>query len=653
MIDIAERTSTWMALGMASLILLTGTVRADFDGDGRADIFVVKDGRSQRFEATGGLYELEYIPEDKSSRVTCVTVGNFDADRDGKLDLFIGRTGPGSSVWWYEPLGNNSMYLMFDGMGSNVSTEGLAVGYGHGEEHPDLYQLRRGSVFHYENTRDNQYRYITNRLTTRALCVATGDLNHSRGYDLLIGKADRLEWYESDGNAVSLKQSFMGLNVAALALGDLDGDSASDLVVVDANQAGRLRWFEVKSSDALELVEVDTAISKNRNFTGTAIGDVDGDGKAELLATRSDGPVRWFILGPDTRMQEVSGTRFGDGAVAIAISGSSPRESWGPAVQELNDKRITVIERKSAITHQEDLNFPQFKISPAGRYGLSYGTGDHASTGWFTKYSDDQGATWHGFTSGSPHFLTLMELPRKTISLPNNVREVRWSYNNWSSTTTYKIQTGPGSESGRHRGFFRTILLGNDGATLLATSWATLYESSDHGLNWTKRSVIATRRDWMGEHGPGETVMVRLTNGNLLAVMRTGDIGRPIYQPPEDCPLAYTISTDDGRTWGEPVNMRCPGVFPDMLALESGTVVLVSGRPGVYIRLADQTGTRWTEPIFVYSGTGCANSSLSRDVDGSLVLAYTESDFCDAHEHPGYDNYIKLLRFKVNEPLKW
>ena len=89
-------------------------------------------------------------------------------------------------------------------------------------------------------------------------------------------------------------------------------------------------------------------------------------------------------------------------------------------------------------------------------------------------------------------------------------------------------------------------------------------------------------------------------------------------------------------------------MLPDIALLRDGTVVLLSGRPGVYVRLATPDGTTWSGPVFLFGGAGCANSAMQLDPDGALVIVYTESDFC-GDEYPGHTNYIKMVRLRIGD----
>lgn len=665
----------------------TQDVIADFNGDGRADVFLVAGGKLYRYEANGRKGELDFIPEAIAANVSSVAVGNLDQDPNGKGDLIIGRAKTGSV--WYEPppLAGKSLFMVDCKFGSDVQVNGIAIGSNSGF-FSDLYLIRGvdGSLTRYRSDSDNAFCSSEHQIFRGGRSITAGDLNHDGRYDLLVGKESGLHWYQSDDNRLIKKQSFLSnYCFVALSLGDLDGDEYPDIgAVVDVNETPMLKWFEVSETNPVLFEEVELKIAKNSGFTSVAMGDVDGDGKGELLATQSAGPVRWFVCKDNNLIQELAVQPFGQNAIGIAIAPSTAFDNWSEEpgkdyrleVGEMRRikvgtkvKKVRIRDRWVVVTNKNDLNFPQFRISPSGIYALGYGTGNHARDGWYWIISADKGKSWESrcqFEYDLPGLLSMLEMgDGRTISMsyvtrdtpdPNvKVAIVTHSTKNWEFSKSYpSIVKFPFEIEGF--AFVKSMIKSGDGTKIYAVghraaagAGAMLMESDDLGLTWKYKSTIAERtEEWMGRSGPSETAMVRLKNGNLLAVMRTGATTLPMADPPAKCPMAYAISTDDGATWGKPVNMQCPGVLPDIAVLNDGTVILLSGRPGVYIRFATPDGMTWSEPVFIYGGSGCANSSMQLESDGMPVIVYTESDFC-GDVYSGYMNYIKMVKLQVGD----
>ena len=59
-------------------------------------------------------------------------------------------------------------------------------------------------------------------------------------------------------------------------------------------------------------------------------------------------------------------------------------------------------------------------------------------------------------------------------------------------------------------------------------------------------------------------------------------------------------SKDMGRTWTSPEKITDYGVYPQLLKLENGMIVLSYGRPGVYLRFSRDDGKTWGAPIILH-----------------------------------------------------
>lgn len=108
------------------------------------------------------------------------------------------------------------------------------------------------------------------------------------------------------------------------------------------------------------------------------------------------------------------------------------------------------------------------------------------------------------------------------------------------------------------------------------------YISEDEGLTWKYASRVDVTTDMKtpGE-GPCEPAIATLADGRVLAVFRLSG-GIPLWQ-------AY--SSNNGRTWSSPKAMSGKAasggkmvpyaVWPELLLLSNGALVLASGRPGI------------------------------------------------------------------------
>jgi BNR repeat-like domain len=158
-----------------------------------------------------------------------------------------------------------------------------------------------------------------------------------------------------------------------------------------------------------------------------------------------------------------------------------------------------------------------------------------------------------------------------------------------------------------------------------------LFESTDQGINWTRKSTISPFVSGlnlnMGPEGPTETSLLKLDNGDLLAVFRTGQTF-----PSTDVNLTapsifWAKSTDGGTTWGTAKMLGVSGSFPLIKKLDDGGVAMTYGRYGAKLLFADPTGTRWSSPTIIYQGPGSGHTEMRRLSDGRYAYVYDQSGF--------------------------
>ncbi|MFI4910064.1 MAG: sialidase family protein [Sedimentisphaeraceae bacterium JB056] len=328
----------------------------------------------------------------------------------------------------------------------------------------------------------------------------------------------------------------------------------------------------------------------------------------------------------------------------------------------------------TVVTSSNDLNFPRFAVSENGSLIMKYSEGQHTvDETYHSIKSDDWAITWYSpeyvyvdaYASGLAS-CTVGTGPVLSAGFNTTVSSVNSKIINfrilrsWDDFTTgFNTRSTiefPFDPNTFHFHGDMTYLADGD---ILATGYGTrqgntkgevmLISSSDNGVTWQYRStMIAYESSLMHpDTAPSEPEMMQLSNGNLLCVARCGDINPPVALDPEDVPMWYAISTDLGYTWSTPVSLGVPGVSPRLELLDDGRVAMSYGRPNVYLRLADYTGTNWQEPILVYEGVGSGYTGLRKTPEGDLLIAYAESDFAGA-DKPGDENYINITKIAIN-----
>lgn len=149
-----------------------------------------------------------------------------------------------------------------------------------------------------------------------------------------------------------------------------------------------------------------------------------------------------------------------------------------------------------------------------------------------------------------------------------------------------------------------------------------LMASSDNGRSFRHRAVIGLDR--ASRNLMGEAALEETADGGLVCIMRMSDQAQK--------PMAIAYSSDAGHSWTTPREFGTFGVFPYLVRLDSGPLVLSYGRPGVWLQInPDGLGRDWSEPIPVIPGDpaaiqrdSCGYTSLRALGPASFLLTYSD-----------------------------
>jgi len=223
-----------------------GSLLGDFDGDGKADLFSV---RVNQKNGSATIFILN--SSDDTTRV--VQWGNAflsdepapaDYDGDGKLDiaLFRGSTG----VWYIILSSTNEPRYEYWGKPGDIPIAG------------DFDKDGKADLVVHRNEDEQSIFYVR------------------RSSD---GGMQRIVW--------GLSSDFVFSNLPV----DVDGDGASDPLVIRHEFDGRRTFYALRSSDNQMYV-----LQWGLEFDTPIIGDYDGDGKTDFVARRDEGgQFIWYI----------------------------------------------------------------------------------------------------------------------------------------------------------------------------------------------------------------------------------------------------------------------------------------------------------------------------------------------------------------------
>lgn len=167
-----------------------------------------------------------------------------------------------------------------------------------------------------------------------------------------------------------------------------------------------------------------------------------------------------------------------------------------------------------------------------------------------------------------------------------------------------------------------------------------LLRSDDFGHNWEYVSTVVydekfTPESKRGVEGFNEATLEILDDESMIMIIRSGsmDFRYKDYTIPN---CYFVRSIDKGKTWSEPRPFYDYGIHPQSVKMADGTIVLISGRPGVYIRVCeDKKGENWDDIIELlqvpeeekytaYFEYSCSNTDICVYDDKTLFVVYSD-----------------------------
>ncbi len=222
---------------------------ADFNSDGVGDVVLAQNesgGSSSLsiFLSSGGSYSAPFTRTEQSSHFPIRGLATGDFDGNGTLDILAV-----TQKWNVQ--GTSDLLLFLTDPGTN-------------------------SYF-------NSSTYLNVGNAFQAQVVAAADLNNDGFFDAVVGRTDTTVLrINGDGQGRLLPSDSRGSDQRSAAVGDLDGDSRTDLVVTGALGTRiylRAVGGEIPTSPSQTLFDEHTAV---------ALGDADGDGTLDIFRSNNN-----------------------------------------------------------------------------------------------------------------------------------------------------------------------------------------------------------------------------------------------------------------------------------------------------------------------------------------------------------------------------
>ena len=189
-----------------------------------------------------------------------------------------------------------------------------------------------------------------------------------------------------------------------------------------------------------------------------------------------------------------------------------------------------------------------------------------------------------------------------------------------------------------------------DGSVNSLRACVHLFKSEDFGHTWDYVSTIVYKEEYhhpdtaYGVEGFNEATLEILDDGSFLVLMRSGSISA-IDQTTAGSPIAACYmarSYDQGETWCDIKPFYEYGVRPQSVKLDCGSIVMISGRPDVYIRTTDDPkAEEWNDTIHLID--------IPEEQRFSAFHQYTCSN-CDVCAYDSNTAFVTYAHFMLNTP---
>jgi len=295
------------AYNLASTGSTFSSVMADFNNDGKTDIFVANLGSPHQLfiNQGGGLFE-----DQAGSRGISTSNGNasnalvFDMDNDGDMDIFVANSGSTHELYINQLNGN---FTKFDVTTAPVGTGARAVaGDVNGDNYPDIFYPRRNATA--VLLINNKSGSFNDEAGSRGLAITTDpnaptlvDLDNDGDLDLVLSVASfsgdgkpQVLVYQNNGSGVFTKVNSYLIDCYGAAAGDVDNDGLQDLYLPRRNK------YSADTYDYSSLIYRNTTVSSAISLAplsgtgaelvyidgrGSAMADYNNDGKLDIFTT--------------------------------------------------------------------------------------------------------------------------------------------------------------------------------------------------------------------------------------------------------------------------------------------------------------------------------------------------------------------------------
>ncbi|MEB3292084.1 MAG: DUF4347 domain-containing protein, partial [Synechococcales bacterium] len=340
----------------------------DVNGDGRLDMIVGNtDAPSQLYLNNGTIDPFKNVTAidlGGTNQTLAVALGDVNGDR--KLDIVLGNFGGASQLLLNNGTANPFSNVTPINFTNSLTTIAVALGDVNGDGRLDVIfgnEQAPSQIFLNSGTANpfSDPALTFGSATDRTTAIALADVNGDGRLDVIQAQAPtpgtnppapaptRLFLNTGTSNPFSGTPQTIGNGTdatGAIALGDVNGDGRIDLVLGNVGQPSRLfvnNGTATPFSDVAQTIATGGDPAKNGNVTSVSLADVNGDSRLDLVltvladASVASNPSHQVILNNGTA-NPLSGT-------ALKLDSDLPGNSWAAAIGDLDGdgKRDVVV----------------------------------------------------------------------------------------------------------------------------------------------------------------------------------------------------------------------------------------------------------------------------------------------------------------------